>query len=828
MQCLYCGKGIGPIRQLRDLEFCSDAHRDQFRERYRQRLYEVLAPEPPPAPVLGFLGKTTVTVKKPALVVALEVLPRANRQEIKPALGVHAECLFLDRAAWACAQQPVAMPASAVWHASVAAAPPQREAVPFRSAVKPPVIATSGIAAARLAPLNPATSPRARAQYVPPSTGSPAHEAFLPDPVKAVPPAEAGASAPRFKAAAPASAEAAAIGHVRLAVRPPVAAAPGVTVASPAADLSPAIASKLSPRETGPLQIRRELAAAPHTAPVAFEAHTTREAGILLPAAPAAAAPAGLVAAGPAPAEIRRSQTVIQQPRPAAAPLPQPAALAPRARPADPLPAVLPAAVPTQQAARTADALAPAATQAPIAAPQLDCSPARIAAPAALLQSGDSCVSQAAGNVSPRPLPAPAFASKTAANPVPPPLDTASVPQATAEIPQPAAPPAAAPAWDASPAARTERAPIPLANITVPAIEWTPAPAGAIAGSTTGLPPAVGRDVRACAVLWTLRYAPLCSPGFSTEPVFERFNELLNAFRTVSYQGDEAAVRRQVKNNVRVIRRIPSEPSRKQKWHYIGAAAAALLLAGILSPQMVQKRITKSTSWGGISIKEWMTNRATRSFEDDFRTGLDQWGSSETHSPTSWAYNRDGFIHPAQLALFRPSMNLSDYRFEFMAQIENKSVDWVVRAHNKQNYYAVKFTVLQPGPRPLVAMVRYPVIEGAQGARVQTPLRMMIHANTPYRVTLDVKGNRYRTFIEDQEADNWTDDRLKTGGVGFFSEAGERARVYWVKLESHGDLLGRICGLLSGHDSDGPPADTKENQAWVIGPPRRLTMRLRA
>ncbi len=73
-------------------------------------------------------------------------------------------------------------------------------------------------------------------------------------------------------------------------------------------------------------------------------------------------------------------------------------------------------------------------------------------------------------------------------------------------------------------------------------------------------------------------------------------------------------------------------------------------------------------------------------------------------------------------------------------------------------------------------MVRYPVIEGARRSTRADPLRMMIHANTPYRVTVDVKGNHYRAFVEGQEADFWTEDRLKTGGVGFFSEAGERAQ----------------------------------------------------
>ncbi len=58
-------------------------------------------------------------------------------------------------------------------------------------------------------------------------------------------------------------------------------------------------------------------------------------------------------------------------------------------------------------------------------------------------------------------------------------------------------------------------------------------------------------------------------------------------------------------------------------------------------------------------------------------------------APELVATTADGFIHPGQLALYRPSVPLSDYRFEFMAQIENKSVDWVVRAKDADNYYAL-------------------------------------------------------------------------------------------------------------------------------------------
>jgi hypothetical protein len=51
--------------------------------------------------------------------------------------------------------------------------------------------------------------------------------------------------------------------------------------------------------------------------------------------------------------------------------------------------------------------------------------------------------------------------------------------------------------------------------------------------------------------------------------------------------------------------------------------------------------------------------------------------------------------------------------------------------------------------------------------------------------------------------DRWTDDTLESGGVGFFSEPGERARLYWMKLAANDDLLGRICAYLSGGSEEG-------------------------
>jgi hypothetical protein len=79
----------------------------------------------------------------------------------------------------------------------------------------------------------------------------------------------------------------------------------------------------------------------------------------------------------------------------------------------------------------------------------------------------------------------------------------------------------------------------------------------------------------------------------------------------------------------------------------------------------------------------------------------------------------------------------------------------------------------------------------------------MVHNDTPYHVAVEVKGNRVITSIEGQEVDRWIDDSLASGGVGFFSEPGERARLYWMKLAANDDLLGRICAYLSGGSERG-------------------------
>jgi hypothetical protein len=208
-------------------------------------------------------------------------------------------------------------------------------------------------------------------------------------------------------------------------------------------------------------------------------------------------------------------------------------------------------------------------------------------------------------------------------------------------------------------------------------------------------------------------------------------------------------------------------------------------------------------------VRRAIQQRAAVELTDTFRH-MEAWGASAKALPAGWSRHPDGYVRTGQLALYHPSQTFADYRFEFFGEIEKKSLSWVVRARDAQNYYAMKFTVVEPGLRPVIAVVHYPVVKGRKGRRIETPLAVMVHNHEPYHVEVDVKGNRVVTSIEGQEVDSWTDDALKVGGVGFFSETGESARLYWIRVTKNQDWLGRVCAYLSG----GPDSGTDTAALW--------------
>jgi len=232
---------------------------------------------------------------------------------------------------------------------------------------------------------------------------------------------------------------------------------------------------------------------------------------------------------------------------------------------------------------------------------------------------------------------------------------------------------------------------------------------------------------------------------------------------------------------------------------YLKGMAAGLMLASFLWFGSSSIKTGGLTLRPGDLIRLTIQRRAVVEVGDNFHAGLAAWDGK--NFAKTWAYDKDGFIRPGRLALYKPSHDMTDYKMEFLTQIERKSVGWVFRAADDQNYYAMKLAVTEPGPRPLVALVRYVVVDGKKESHGETPVQVMMHNNRPYRVEVDVKGNQFLTSIEGQLVDSWSDDRLKSGGVGFFSEGSEKARLYWMKITKNSDFLGKLCSMLVPKES---------------------------
>lgn len=264
---------------------------------------------------------------------------------------------------------------------------------------------------------------------------------------------------------------------------------------------------------------------------------------------------------------------------------------------------------------------------------------------------------------------------------------------------------------------------------------------------------------------------------------------------------------------------------------YTGSGAAGPM--EMASTPAVTARPTPSAFQDPVAwVQRAAAKRASRELAESFDNGMKAWGVPGWAS--GWSRSSDGYVRPGQLALFQPTLRYADYRMDFFGQIEAKSMSWVVRGKDPENYYAMRVTVVKPGLRPVISMAHYPVVGGKEGHKVEVPLSVMMHNGTPYHISVEVKGSHYTASIEGEQVDSWSDETLLAGGVGFFSEAGARARIYWMKVSKNDDWLGRICNRIAGSPESPdtawlahpqPPELLPERTAPALGSSHAMAMR---
>ncbi|MBI4909756.1 MAG: hypothetical protein HY820_39425 [Acidobacteria bacterium] len=250
------------------------------------------------------------------------------------------------------------------------------------------------------------------------------------------------------------------------------------------------------------------------------------------------------------------------------------------------------------------------------------------------------------------------------------------------------------------------------------------------------------------------------------------------------------------------IRRVPVlNPTQQASTHLKQRSPSKEPASGGLSKASASSNqvpsLTPASNPGVLAgIRQSILHRAAVSMNDDFRSGLADWEGKGEWSK-HWEYDDAGFLKAGPLALYKPSAPLADYRMEFLGQIEKKSIAWVFRAANLENYHAVKVVLLNESPLPKAAIEHWTVIDGKESPHVRRPVPFQMLRDSFYRFRMDISGSAFTLSIQGQVADHWSDDRLKSGGIGFFSSKGERSRLRWVEVSHQYDFLGRVCAFLA-------------------------------
>lgn len=180
---------------------------------------------------------------------------------------------------------------------------------------------------------------------------------------------------------------------------------------------------------------------------------------------------------------------------------------------------------------------------------------------------------------------------------------------------------------------------------------------------------------------------------------------------------------------------------------------------------------------------------------EEFSADLRDWQSANPSLDTDASHVQDwvvraGAIYPSALKLWKPTLTLADYQMKFQTRIESKAVGWAFRAQDDTNYYATKLIVSRSKDSLRAEIARWATVGGHTVAKVQLPIPINIQPGRAYDVQVTVHGDKFTTLVNGQLVDAWNDRRLKRGGVGFFSENGERAALDWVSITERDSLLG--------------------------------------
>ena len=134
------------------------------------------------------------------------------------------------------------------------------------------------------------------------------------------------------------------------------------------------------------------------------------------------------------------------------------------------------------------------------------------------------------------------------------------------------------------------------------------------------------------------------------------------------------------------------------------------------------------------------------SFEEHFDSGWDNW----VGGVADWKVDVAG-VRTGELALYVPTLELSDYDLEFLARIDGQSVNWVVRAAGSDSHLLCRITAVEGGQ----LQFSHAVVQGgvAEAAAV-SPTRVPGRPRATFTVRMSVSGPIFSITIDGKTIDS--------------------------------------------------------------------------
>jgi len=127
------------------------------------------------------------------------------------------------------------------------------------------------------------------------------------------------------------------------------------------------------------------------------------------------------------------------------------------------------------------------------------------------------------------------------------------------------------------------------------------------------------------------------------------------------------------------------------------------------------------------------------------------------------------------------SRDESNYRMEFSWAPSAQPIGWVFRTRDSGNYYGAKLSLVTPGDSSAVAVEHFSVLGGIEMPHSRK-VNALMRSEPTIRIRMDASGPVFTLYVQGSPVDNWTDQRLPTGGFGFYEERGQQAVVQALRF----------------------------------------------